>query len=129
MNPAGLCAPSQPIVCPATFASVPRMSSCTPYGGFCDYPEGRCACSSQGPVISNPPDGIWLCQDPAPGCPEPRPRFGAPCSPQEEGMQCDYGACSVPGGTAEQCSGGVWIQTPFGCPVATGGGAADAGSR
>jgi hypothetical protein len=125
------CTSSPPIMCPSSFASVPRMSSCTPYGGFCDYPEGRCACTvPAGPAIMNPPNSIWICQDAAPGCPEPRPRLGALCSPKQEGMQCDYGSCTVPGGTAEQCSGGLWTQAPFGCPVAAGGvGDVDAGSR
>ncbi len=125
--PAGVCAPSAPIVCPSSFASVARMSACTPYGGFCDYPEGRCACSvPEGPAMMNPPSAIWLCQDAGPGCPTPRPRLGTPCSPKEEGMQCDYGSCTVPGGSAEQCTAGVWMPAAVGCPLAAGVGA---GSR
>jgi hypothetical protein len=113
-------------VCPATFASVPRMTHCTPYGGWCDYAEGRCACTANtGPALLDASaEAIWICQDPsAPGCPSPRPRLGSTCS--QEGLSCDYAACDVPGGTVELCHGGAWIQGNVACPAA----AAGAGSR
>jgi hypothetical protein len=53
----------------------------------------------------------WNCQGPTQGsaCPTPRPRLGSPCSPA--GLDCDYGACTVPGGSNESCAGGVWTQS------------------
>jgi hypothetical protein len=103
-------------MCPATFASVPRGTPCTPNNGYCDYPEGRCACAilfAGPPQPSNQPQ--WACQDPAQGCPTPRPRLGTPCvsSPST----CDYGTCTVPGGYAEGCTNGIWATVPWGCAL------------
>jgi hypothetical protein len=56
-----------------------------------------------------------MCANPGGGCPLPRPLLGTSCSP--EGQQCDYGVCNVPGGAAEQCSGGLWIEALVACPV------------
>jgi hypothetical protein len=93
--------------CPPSFASVPRQQHCSPYGFDCDYPEGRCACAvPAGPVpLDASAAAEWLCQDPAPGCPQPRPRLGSACTSAQDGVLCDYGACSAFGGTAETCAG------------------------
>jgi hypothetical protein len=103
--------PSVPIMCPSSFASVPRGSACSPQGGYCDYPEGRCACSFQ---LGPNPQATWSCQDPnTSACPLPRPRVGSPCS--QDQLFCDYGSCGVPDGTGEQCTGGVWISINVAC--------------
>jgi hypothetical protein len=54
---------------------------------------------------------VWQCLMPA-GCPEPRADLGTACS--QQGLQCDYGACS--GGIAETCMNGIWVQTFVPCP-------------
>jgi hypothetical protein len=103
------------------------MAHCDTFGGWCDYPQGRCACTVQagGPALLDASAvSIWICQDPsAPGCPTPRPRLGSPCS--QDGLTCDYGACDIPGGIGETCNGGIWIQAGVACPAQ----AAGAGSR
>ena len=121
-GPGGLdCMPGASGTCPSSFASVSRESHCSPYGLYCDYPQGRCACTvAAGPGF--PADAsaaaLWLCQDPAPGCPEPRPLLGSACA--QEGLQCDYGSCDIPGGTAEACQGGLWTEAGVACPARTG---------
>jgi hypothetical protein len=118
-GPGGLdCGGGPQGTCPSSFASVPRESHCSPYGLYCDYPEGRCACTvPEGPGFPADASAVaeWLCQDPASGCPEPRPLLGTPCS--QEGLECDYGACTIPGGTAETCQGGLWIEGGVACPA------------
>jgi hypothetical protein len=121
-GPGGLdCHPGPQATCPSSFASVPREAHCSPYGVYCDYPEGRCACSVP-PGPGFPADASaeaeWLCQDPAAGCPQPRPPVGSVCS--QDGLQCDYGACDIPGGNAETCQGGLWIEGGVACPAARG---------
>jgi hypothetical protein len=109
-------------MCPATYASVPRMTHCEGYGGWCDYPQGRCACTVEGGAIplDASAEAIWLCQDPGvAGCPVPRPRLGTVCS--QEGLTCDYGACFVPGGIGESCTGGIWTQAGVACPAEAAG--------
>jgi len=105
-------------VCPSSFAAVPRMTSCSPYGAICDYSQGRCACSvPAGPFpVDASAAAVWLCEDPMSGCPAPRPLYGSPCT--QEGQRCDYGACDIPGGTAEVCAGGVWDEALVACPAA-----------
>ncbi len=105
--------------CPASFASVPRESHCSPYGLDCDYADGRCACTvpaGPGFPLDASAEAEWLCQDPAAGCPQPRPLVGSTCS--QEGLECDYGACDIPGGNAETCQGGLWIEGGVACPAA-----------
>jgi hypothetical protein len=59
----------------------------------------------------------WVCQDPqAPGCPVSRAPLGSACS--QQGLFCDYGSCSIPGGTSEQCQGGIWKSALTACPAA-----------
>lgn len=119
-GPGGLdCGGAPQGMCPSSFASVPRESHCSPYGSYCDYPQGRCACTvPAGPGFPADASAVaeWICQDPAPGCPEPRPRVGSTCS--QEGLECDYGACTVPGGNSETCQGGLWIEGGVACPAA-----------
>jgi hypothetical protein len=113
-----VCGGSPPIACPASFAAVPVTQACSPAGGVCDYPEGRCACNyPPGPPVESDSGVVveWFCQQPPAGCPEPRPLLGTSCP--FEGMSCDYGSCSIPGGNVEQCTGGVWIDATFGCPL------------
>jgi hypothetical protein len=122
-GPGGLdCKPGTLAMCPASFPSVPREAHCSPYGLYCDYAQGRCACTvPAGPGFPADASAVaeWLCQDPAAGCPQPRPLLGSVCS--QEGLQCDYGACTIPGGNAETCQGGLWTEGGMACPAAAGG--------
>jgi hypothetical protein len=95
--------------CPATFADVPQGTSCTTNHATCDYPEGRCVCGYELPAINQ----TWQCQQPAPGCPMPRPRLGTACA--QEGQSCDYGSCTSVGGNIEQCTAGVWVTSLVAC--------------
>jgi hypothetical protein len=121
-NPGGLdCGGGPPIACPASYAAVPAHQPCSPAGGYCDYPEGRCACSPpvgpieviDGSVVS----AWWWCQQQsAPDCPATRPPLGSPCTPEE--VSCDYGGCgAIPGGLFEACQGGVWVAAMEPCPL------------
>jgi hypothetical protein len=112
--------------CPATFASVPQGSTCPTNGLLCDYPQGRCACTVP---LSGPPvitiDGsvpiYWACQNPGQtGCPLPRALLGTACT--QSGLFCNYGGCTVPGGSSEQCTGGVWKPVLTPCPALAGAG-------
>jgi hypothetical protein len=116
--PPGLvaCDPSAPITCPGTFASVPRGMTCSPNNSYCDYPQGRCTCTDNQGLPQ--PTPTWVCQDPAAGCPVPRAHLGTPCT--QEGLDCDYGTCGVLGGSAQTCSNGIWVATPFACAMAGG---------
>jgi hypothetical protein len=106
--------------CPSSFAGVPRNAHCSPYGLYCDYPQGRCACAvAAGPEpLDASAAAEWICQDPQASCPQPRPPLGSACT--QEGLQCDYGSCSIPGGTGEQCTGGIWVEAPVPCPALAG---------
>jgi hypothetical protein len=112
------CGGSPPIACPSSFAAVPVTTACSPSGGICDYPEGRCACSPPAgpPTLSD--SGVvteWFCQQPSLGCPQRRPLLGSACP--FETMSCDYGSCTIPGGSVQQCTGGVWVAGLVGCPL------------
>jgi hypothetical protein len=108
--------------CPLTFDLVPQGSSCSSNGLTCDYPKGRCACTEgSGPVrvlVDGAIPTSWFCQVPASGCPVVRPRLGSACSPGQG--SCDYGSCDIPGGTAEACDNGVWVEALEGCPLLAG---------
>jgi hypothetical protein len=96
--------------CPSTYSSGQSCAS----GGPCAYPQGLCTCTNASPVS---PNLIWMCETPAAGCAEPRPRVGGSCG--TEGQVCDYGACYLPSGTVEMtCTGGKWAVavSPSGCP-------------
>jgi hypothetical protein len=105
-----------PAACPATLAAVPLGQTCTPAGLECDYMFARCFCND--PFGPPPPDsGIaptWACDDPGPGCPQPRPRLGTACSGQQV---CTYETCSY----SEQCVNGYWSGEFAGCGGAGGG--------
>jgi hypothetical protein len=120
-SPSQTCSTAPGPGCPSTFASVPQGASCQNSTLECDYPQGRCACSEGGGPIRIAPDGgvaaFWACQSPASGCPVPRARLGSACT---QNLTCDYGSCSVPGGTAETCQGGVWKEAFTPCPLAAG---------
>lgn len=94
--------------CPATFADVPRDGGCA--GPLdCDYPEGRCLCTTSCGGGRPLPDAssTWICGSTAPGCPNPRGtnRLGTPCA--TPGLSCGYGVCC--GGTYQSCGdAGVW---------------------
>ncbi len=57
----------------------------------------------------------WFCQDPGFACASHRPPLGSACT--MENMTCDYGSCTVEGGTAVSCKNGVWQQAFVGCPL------------
>lgn len=99
--------------CPPTFQSVPRNQTCGPQGLTCHYDLGQCYCGvSFGPPMpydGGPQDFPWTCDDPAPGCPQPRPRLGSACDgrvPVCVYQQCDYG---------QACQDGVWQAELMGC--------------
>jgi hypothetical protein len=108
--------------CPLTFEAVSQGASCSSNGLECNYAKGRCACGSNGgPVqlIDAAIQGHWSCQDPTTqGCPLPRAQLGSACSPNS--LYCDYGSCTVPGGTAEICQNNLWERAIAACPVFAG---------
>ena len=108
--------PSGSKSCPSTYASVPVGKACLSQGTACGYPEGRCLCTM---ALSGPPqvggDPHWFCDDPGAGCPSPRPRVGGACA--EDHQFCDYGSCSLPGGTALRCETGRWVEAQVPCPL------------
>jgi hypothetical protein len=117
------CSPTLGAGCPLTFEGVPQGSSCPSDGLICNYPRGRCACEvyTGGPIllVDSSVQGHWVCQDPAtPGCPIPRAPLGSACT--QNGVSCDYGTCSVPGGTAEICQNNRWEEAVFACAVVAG---------
>ncbi|MGO8991710.1 MAG: hypothetical protein ACLQVI_00170 [Polyangiaceae bacterium] len=107
----GLCPTSLPGKngCPDSYAAVPQGESCTSEIE-CAYPQGRCGCTvPQGGPVQIFDGGVgstWVCDDPGSGCPEPRPQAGTSCS--SEGQSCDYGTCTLPGGTPMTCTDGRW---------------------
>jgi len=104
--------------CPDKYSSVPVGASCTGTTE-CAYPQGRCACAvSFGPVQLEDAGSSWVCEQPEDGCPEPRPQVGTSCS--MEGLTCDYGTCTLPGGTAMACTNGTWAIQMSACAVAAG---------
>lgn len=96
--------------CPASYADVPQGQTCMPSGLDCSYPQGQCNCSFTSPSGTGTMP-TWHCFTPQ-GCPEPRPRLGDACT--QEGLSCDYGACT--GGISETCAGGFWTWTMTACP-------------
>jgi hypothetical protein len=108
------CTPAQPSQCPGSFAAVPRGTDCTGPSSPCDYPEGRCRCSSS-PGSSKT---VWSCQDPPAGCPRPRPRVGILCV--QEGLVCPYDPCGPQGGQTEVCLGGSWAALAVDCGADAG---------
>ncbi len=117
--PSDSCSTTPAPGCPSTFSAVPQGATCSNNTLVCDYPQARCACTEGGGPIRVGLDGgvvtFWACQDPTTsGCPIPRPRLGSACTGD---VTCDYGSCTVPGGTAEACEGGVWQETAVGCPL------------
>jgi hypothetical protein len=119
-GPAGFCPTGpNPDGCPASMNDVSDGGvTCGTPGQTCHYALGQCYCGDVfGPPIE-PVDGgppvTWSCDDPGPGCPQPRPRVGSPCT--QEGQSCQYLACDW----AQQCTGGLWQAQPEGCAQAGG---------
>lgn len=102
--------------CPATRAAVPVSMACAPSGLECDYPTGRCACTTSnfGPVHLDA-GTEWICDSPQGDCPAPRPLVGSACT--SAGKTCDYGACTLPGGVSLTCEDGRWQDRPVPCPL------------
>jgi hypothetical protein len=88
---------------------------CDDYAVNCDYPQGRCSCTTRmSPTVTDASaQATWICPSPDPSCPLPRPRVGTPCS---SSVECDYGTCAIPGATAQTCTGGVWTEASTACP-------------
>jgi hypothetical protein len=118
-----------PIGCPSAFDA--GAGAACPVPGSCTYDEGRCACvpchlavgvcgaSCVGPDGGAASSGSqWQCEAwrTWPGCPEPRPALGSPCSVEAQG--CGPPGCSCetialdPGMT---CLGGYWNTVQGGC--------------
>jgi hypothetical protein len=107
-NPAG---------CPASMSDVHPGAVCNPQVGACHYPLGQCYCGQFfGPPVpaldGGVPEQTWTCDDPGPGCPQPRPRLGTPCT--AEGQSCMYLTCDF----GQQCTGGLWQGQFVGCAAA-----------
>ena len=116
----GNCNPGpNPGVCAPTFESVPRGAACAPQGTECDYHLGACFCMFDQFGPPRPVDGgvapTWHCDDPGPGCPEPRPRIGEACSAPNQ--QCIYRQCEF----ALGCMAGYWQYQPVACAQGGGG--------
>jgi len=118
-GPAGYCPTGpNPEGCPASPDDVnDGGATCSTAGLTCHYALGQCYCGSLFGPLPQPEDGgtyNWSCDDPGPGCPQPRPRVGSPCT--QEGQSCEYFACDW----AQQCTGGLWQAEPEGCAGAGG---------
>jgi len=110
-----------PPECPPTMASVPSGSACGSQTITCHYDLGQCTCGflfgpPPPPLDGGGPGYTWTCDDPGPGCPQPRPRVGSACT--QDGQSCMYETCSY----GQQCTGGVWQAEPVGCAQAGGQG-------
>jgi hypothetical protein len=119
-SPAATCpTPTGDPACPTSYRGVARGALCDIEGLICGYPQGICEClrpisgpPQVGPGGANP---TWACDLPQQGCPSPRPHLGTACG--TEGQTCDYASCTLPEGTAETCSGGVWTTAESACPL------------
>ncbi len=113
----GGCVLPPPKSCPKSFKDVPVGQGCfSSYPSVCSYPEGTCGCevSSGGPFPADASGAArWFCDAPKTGCPMPRPRLGASCTP--DGLQCDYSPCALPTGTSVVCKTGTWHEQMFAC--------------
>jgi hypothetical protein len=105
--------------CLSSYSDAKKGGSCQKLSLECDYPEGRCACTSFGPILIDGGSGNWHCEQLQAGCPTKRPRLGSPCS-LDANTNCDYGACFLQGGTVENCVSGVWQEALWGCPAGAG---------
>lgn len=104
--------------CPATFASVPVNQLCGDLvGTTCEYAQGACGCAVPSGPYPEDASAVakWYCDDPAAGCPTPRPKLGTSCN--SEGLECDYSPCTLPTGASIVCQGGTWANQPFGCAL------------
>lgn len=100
--------------CPAQSSLVDVGGACSPYGERCNYPDYVCECSyPAGPPTANPE---WECENPAQGCPIPRPRLGSACNAPAS-LSCDYGSCTVSGGVRLSCQAGAWVRESVACPL------------
>jgi hypothetical protein len=111
------CPSTRPSGCPGSFATASLAGHCEPLGLICDYPTGRCACTDgTGPVALDASAAArWHCQEPGANCPRPRPPLGSACT--SDGESCDYGSCTVPGGSGAACADGLWTTMPFACAL------------
>jgi len=105
--------------CPATYDDVEEGTACPKQDLECGYgSQGYCVCTTP---ISGPPlldasnSQMWYCDRPGAGCPTLRPRMGSACS--KDGQYCDYGGCTMPGGSALRCESGRWVGGEIGCPL------------
>jgi hypothetical protein len=111
--------PPNDSACPGSYASVPVGQACGALvGTTCSYPQGFCGCAV--PQFGPYPEdasaaAVWVCDQPEPGCPQPRPKLGSACT--QENQACDYGTCSLPTGTSMICKNGAWENAPFGCAL------------
>lgn len=112
--PPGVHLPGCSATCPGSYGDIAQGQSCPALGLDCSYSEGQCNCA---PLLEGASGGpVWQCSAPAGGCPEPRADLGTACT--QEGLSCDYGACS--GGIAEQCQNGQWQEEATACPASAG---------
>jgi len=110
-NDGGIVNDATPGVCPATYAVAGKGANCDT-ADICIYDEGTCTCGTPGPTRPEDAGVNWSCTARPAGCPYAPPAENSACS--DEGLSCDYGACI--GGTARDCSGGVWTEGLVACP-------------
>lgn len=85
--------------CPHDRSAVGVGTACDHNGLTCYYDEGTaCECGAARADAGT----TWQC-NPDPGCPMPRPRFGASCNREQT---CTYGV--APNVIGEQCIDGFW---------------------
>jgi hypothetical protein len=107
---------ANPAGCPATYAELAAMSSCSPPGVGCAYAEGYCSCvgycggAPPDPNVTPPPN-MWSCVPLVKGCPIGPPTIGAACT--DENQTCTYGACCIQLAT---CKKAAWSVGPLMCP-------------
>jgi hypothetical protein len=110
--PATSCKPGS---CATSYATVEADASCAPEGEVCGYAQGTCTCAPPiGPIVAGS-KVHWQCFPKQPGCPSPQPAVGSPCGDAAANTSCNYGACAD--GVELQCTGGVWVKEPVGCPL------------
>ncbi|HEX8794521.1 MAG TPA: hypothetical protein VF765_26430 [Polyangiaceae bacterium] len=86
--------------CPRDGSAIGVGTACAQSGLTCYYDGGTaCACAAGSHADAGT---TWQC-NPDPGCPIPRPRFGASCSRERT---CNYGV--EPNVIGEQCINGFW---------------------
>jgi hypothetical protein len=104
-----------PATCPTSFSQPPAVTCALPTA--CFFPQGACYCASCTPTFCSPTPCAdkdagteWQCAPwpERPGCPNPRPLLGTPCSSPNQ-------LCNGPGSLWMLCADGYWGVENGGC--------------